>query len=227
MADKNYVLDKVWAARLPKMWNWMRNLRVSGVADFKNTEEGCSIAIPQPQTPGNVSGGAIVIEAKLTARDGTDHTLYDWSQARRTTAGAWEVIAGGRSGSASDVPAIDVINRGDLTNAYVVMARGQYKDATPKIAPCWYIIAVQEIESIPVSLSSTGGVIGTQTTASTWVYTATNKRGVVVGTSLSPAVGWRNGALTAATEGIGYFDSSGDFHLQVAFETSATGGCGV
>ena len=82
-----------------------------------------------------------------------------------------------------------------------------------------------ERNAIPVTLSQTGGSNGTQTTTASYTYTATDLNGNVIGTGLSPAVPRTVGAVTPATYGTVYFNSSNTLVLQVAYEVPTTSGC--
>ncbi|QOV91074.1 hypothetical protein [Humisphaera borealis] len=75
-----------------------------------------------------------------------------------------------------------------------------------------------------VQLSQTGGSDGTGTTAPSYTYTVT-RNGVQLATGESPDVGRANGSYTAATLGIGYYDSDGEFQLLYAFEVPNTYEC--
>jgi hypothetical protein len=49
MADQPYILSKLWADRLQKMWNWQRSVKITG-AQYINSESNLSIAIlPSPR----------------------------------------------------------------------------------------------------------------------------------------------------------------------------------
>lgn len=76
-----------------------------------------------------------------------------------------------------------------------------------------------------VNLTQTGGSNGTQSTAPTYTYTATDLNSNQLGTGLSPERPRPNGAVTAATKGTGYYNTSGTFVLAEAWETPGSGHC--
>lgn len=84
-----------------------------------------------------------VITAKLTSRDGTDPTLYAWTQARRNAAGDWELVAPlPLTGTTTDRPAVAMDeDAGDLTDKFVQLSRGSYHKGDGTRAPCWHILA--------------------------------------------------------------------------------------
>lgn len=224
MADKKYVLDQVWAARLPKMWKWMRSLRVTGAADFKNTEDGCSIAIP---SAGNSDGPKAIetITVRLTALSGGG---YDWKEVTAKSDGTFADVTNGRLsddfGQAFDPTAANAFAVGD-TSPPVLLRRQTDPDSGERI---WMIVVAKEVgDAIAVQLATDSGSIGNKTTVSSWTYTATRMDGTAIpgATGLSPMVGWRKGKLPAASYGSGYFHTDGSFKLVVAYTTSGTGGC--
>lgn len=73
-----------------------------------------------------------------------------------------------------------------------------------------------------VPITQVGGSVGTSTSPSTWTYDAAG--GLL--SAASPTVGRPNGALSAATEGLLYYDfSSNAMKLLYAFEGLPTGPC--
>lgn len=84
-----------------------------------------------------------------------------------------------------------------------------------------YLIFVEPRRGmIPVSLTQTGGSNGTSSAAATWTYTANDTLGgsAELGTVLGPEWPRPNGRMTAATKGLGYFNTSGVFVLSIAYE---------
>lgn len=94
-------------------------------------------------------------------------------------------------------------------------------DASGSVIPIYHGGgAVGEI----VKLEKTSGTIGTQATASSWVYTVKSVSNVQIATGLSPSFARRNGTLGEATWGIGYWNA-GTFVLAYAHEVIGSGGC--
>jgi hypothetical protein len=86
--------------------------------------------------------------------------------------------------------------------------------------------AVQIGVTFYVGLASTGGSNGTSTSGPTYVYTATDLNGTVLGTGLSPAWGRPFGKVTAAAmKGLGYTPVGGGFILLQANEIADTSAC--
>lgn len=158
---------------------------------------------------GNLGGSAPqAIVAHITSQDTTDKRLYAWTQGRYdggTTANA-EITGAlaGTVGTTSNVPAIDLDpSPRDLSNTYAIIIRGMYKTASG-FKPCFYI-AIPYRGSIECDVSTDGGVDGTQTTAPSYTYTATDDNGVTLGTMLAPTWARTNGSFLAATHGRGKF----------------------
>lgn len=84
-----------------------------------------------------------IIAAKLTSRSGTDDRIYAWTEAIPNAAG-WEVLTpGGATGEFDKTPALDITDpdiRVDVTNAFVPLGRGRYRDAGGTVKPCWYVL---------------------------------------------------------------------------------------
>lgn len=78
---------------------------------------------------------------------------------------------------------------------------------------------------IRVVLSSPSGSNGTKTTAASYTYTVKDLEGISFGAGYAPEKSRPNGAVTAATQGIGYFNTSGTFVLYEAYELPGTGVC--
>jgi hypothetical protein len=76
---------------------------------------------------------------------------------------------------------------------------------------------------IVCALTQTGGSNGTQTAAPTYTYTVKDVYGNTLGTAMAPQVARPDGAVAAASYGLGYFDASGTFRLLEAFEIPSTG----
>lgn len=153
---------------------------------------------------------------------------YEWKEVAPKADGTFVDVSGGLlssdMGQAID-PTGDNAFTADTSTGDVVTIR---RDVDPDTGDTlWVIIAGGSPPGtlIAVSLSSDGGAIGTQTTASTWTYTATDINGTSLGSMLSPLVARPNGRLNAASYGQGYYNSSGTFVLQYAFEVEGTGGC--
>lgn len=83
----------------------------------------------------------VLLDAKLTSRDGTDDRKYAWSEARPNSVGH-EVVENGQTGTVTDGFAIDLTDpdiRTDLTDAFVVLGRGIY-EGTEGPEACWYVL---------------------------------------------------------------------------------------
>jgi hypothetical protein len=76
-----------------------------------------------------------------------------------------------------------------------------------------------------VTLAQTGGANGNANSAATWEYTATSLSGAEIDTAVTPAKPRGNGTFTQATQGVGYYNASGDFVLAEAYETPGTEEC--
>lgn len=105
--------------------------------------------------------GLQVIAGKLTTRDTTDNRLYAFEQARATATG-WEIVPEGLTGTVTARPALDMredVERDDLGNKYVLLARGTMRQAGEPVdpeepegellpgavVPVWYIISDTEM----------------------------------------------------------------------------------
>lgn len=121
--------------------------RLGKAVRFSERHNAPSTAAPYDPRRGPVD----IIVAKLTSRDGTDNSLYAWSQAIRNGTG-WDTPTGWLSGTTTSHPAIDPRTqalRFDMTNKFVVLARGQRKvvtegegstDTTTDYEGVWYVI---------------------------------------------------------------------------------------
>lgn len=174
---------------------------------------------------GSPTGGNQCITAKLTSRGtGGSTSLYAWSQVRRDS-GTWTIVSNGLTGTVSERPAVALsASATDQTDSIVVLVRTVLNDGTDTL-PCWVIagVALPPGTLFRVNLSQTGGSQGNKTTAASWTYTATSLEGATLGTGLSPEWPREPGRRTTAVAGMGYFDSSENFVLSVAFEVRLTG----
>lgn len=75
----------------------------------------------------------------------------------------------------------------------------------------------------PTSESKTSE--GSSRFPASWTYKVTGITGQLLGDNLSPSVPRMSGKLSAASQGVGYFDLNGTFTLLQAFEIPVTGSC--
>jgi hypothetical protein len=110
-----------------------------------------------------------VITAKLTAKSGSK---YSWSEERRTDAGAWESVSGGRSGTTSADPAYDLDETGatDWTNRHVLLARVGVKDASGNVVPGWLIAALTVTTTTNYGVGADYQVLMSLSGAVVWDY---------------------------------------------------------
>ncbi len=88
-------------------------------------------------------------------------------------------------------------------------------------------VVLSVLALIPVKVSVASGSNGTQTTKATWTYDVTNVDDSAIpgATGLSPAWAREEGKKVAATQGTGYYGSSGTFVLWQVDEADGTGHC--
>jgi hypothetical protein len=60
--ESGFLLGEEWARRLPQMWKWQRNFRVSGAASFRNTKDSCAISISAKKQSA-ASGDSVTLPA--------------------------------------------------------------------------------------------------------------------------------------------------------------------
>ena len=108
-----------------------------------------------------------------------------------------------------------VVNTGGAIRINAAPAAPQRRQSTPSTVGT----------TLRVNLSQTGGSNGNASTAATWTYNVTDVFGGSLGTAMSPEFPRPKGTMTAATVGLGYYNTSGDFVLYQAAEKPGTGSC--